>query len=364
MKKAIILLVLIYTFLVDSSSNACTTFCLIDSNDIAFGRNFDFDIGNGFIVTNRRNLEKTAFLSPNETPAKWISKYGSITFNQVGMEFPYGGMNEKGLVVAQMWLNSTTYPEKDKRYAVGELQWIQFQLDNSATVDEVIASDSLIRISNESIGPIQFLVCDRFGNIATIEYLNRKLVYHTGATLSIPILGNEEYERSMLDLKDYAGFGGELQIPKKWKSVKEKNAIGSKMIKSYFDNNHSNIINYSFDILNAVGDPVHTKWSTVFDIKNMKIHFKSLNNKEVRTIRFVDFNFDCKSQSKVLDIQNSLSQNITQQFKDYTTQINLKYSLKTFDDLNKRGFFPVDITRESVVTQAKYPETFKCKDNK
>jgi penicillin V acylase-like amidase (Ntn superfamily) len=168
----------------------------------------------------------------------------------------------------------------------------------------------------------------------------------------------------MLDLKDYAGFGGELQIPTKWKSIKEKNAIGSKMIKSYLDNNHNNIIHYSFDILNAVGDPVHTKWSTVFDIKNMKIHFKSFHNKEVRTIRFVDFNFDCKSQSKVLDIQYSLSQNITQQFKDYTTQINLKYSLKTFDDLKKRGFFPVDITRESVVTQAKYPETFKCKDNK
>jgi choloylglycine hydrolase len=28
----------------------------------------------------------------------WISKYGSITFNQYGREFPTGGMNEKGLV--------------------------------------------------------------------------------------------------------------------------------------------------------------------------------------------------------------------------------------------------------------------------
>ena len=33
------------------------------------------------------------------TPASWVSKYGSVTFNQYGRELPTGGMNEAGLVV-------------------------------------------------------------------------------------------------------------------------------------------------------------------------------------------------------------------------------------------------------------------------
>ena len=77
----------------------------------------------------------------------WVSKYGSITFNQYGKEFPTGGMNEKGLVVELMWLDETRYPEPDQRGVLNVLQWIQYQLDNSQTIDEVIASDKKIRIA-------------------------------------------------------------------------------------------------------------------------------------------------------------------------------------------------------------------------
>jgi choloylglycine hydrolase len=69
-----------------TKSYSCTTFCLKNGNQIVYGRNYDFDIATGFIVINRRGLEKTAFVQPPDIPAKWISKYGSITFNQVGIE--------------------------------------------------------------------------------------------------------------------------------------------------------------------------------------------------------------------------------------------------------------------------------------
>jgi penicillin V acylase-like amidase (Ntn superfamily) len=129
-----------------------------------------------------------------------VSKYGSITFNQYGKEFPTGGMNEKGLVVELMWLDETRYPNPDQRPAVGVLQWIQYQLDNSSTTAEVIGSNSQIRIS-EKTAPIHFLVADAAGNVATIEFLDGKMVVHKDKELPFPVLTNDTYASSVQTAK-------------------------------------------------------------------------------------------------------------------------------------------------------------------
>jgi choloylglycine hydrolase len=44
---------------------------------------------------------------------------------------------------------------------------------------------------------LHYLVNDKNGNAATIEFLNGKLVPHTGDKLPIPTLTNDTYERSL-----------------------------------------------------------------------------------------------------------------------------------------------------------------------
>ena len=74
---------------------ACTTFCLKDDEGLVFGRNYDWHLDHGLVIVNKRNVTKRALLiDPEDTPARWISKYGSVTFNQYGREFPIGGMVE------------------------------------------------------------------------------------------------------------------------------------------------------------------------------------------------------------------------------------------------------------------------------
>ena len=63
------------------------------------------------------------------------------------VSFPLGGMNEKGLVVEIMWLDSSEYPKPDGKPSVNELQWIQYQLDNFATVNDVLSAAAKIRVS-------------------------------------------------------------------------------------------------------------------------------------------------------------------------------------------------------------------------
>ncbi len=150
--KKIFLVLIVFGF--KSVLFACTTFSFTAKDEtVVFGRNFDFPVGIGHIEINKRNLRKKSFVQPPEKTFEWVSKYGSITFNQAGKEFPYGGINEAGLVIELMWHREAVYPEKDNRYGLSELQWIQYQLDNSETVKEVIRSDAYERNSAASLSP-------------------------------------------------------------------------------------------------------------------------------------------------------------------------------------------------------------------
>ena len=97
---------------------------------------------------------------------------------------------KKGLVVELMWLDETIYPKPDERPAIGVLQWIQYQLDNCATIEEVIATDKTVRIVSKGT-PLHYLVADAKGNAATIEFLNGKMVVHKGSELPMAVLTND-----------------------------------------------------------------------------------------------------------------------------------------------------------------------------
>src|SRR5262245_54004411 len=94
----------------------CTTFLLSSGNHHVVGKSYDWDMGQGLVMINKRGVVKQGLPAPTTgTPPKWKSKYASITFNQYGREIPNGGMNEKGLVVEIMWLDSSVYPQADAR---------------------------------------------------------------------------------------------------------------------------------------------------------------------------------------------------------------------------------------------------------
>ncbi len=125
----------------------CTLFQLVDQDNFVIGKNYDVPTGTGLLFTNHRHLQKTALILPPDTPVQWISQFGSITFSQVGKEFPVGGMNEMGLVVEQSTLWGTVYPDPDDRPAIRELQWIQFMLDTCDSVQAVLQAAQTIRIA-------------------------------------------------------------------------------------------------------------------------------------------------------------------------------------------------------------------------
>ena len=83
------------------SSTACTSFVVKKDNRILLAKNLDWEISNGIILVNKKGVFKTAYCDCHRK-LSWTSRYGSVTFNQFGKEFPLGGMNEKGLVVEEL----------------------------------------------------------------------------------------------------------------------------------------------------------------------------------------------------------------------------------------------------------------------
>jgi penicillin V acylase-like amidase (Ntn superfamily) len=118
------------------------------------------------------------------------------------VDAPMDGLNEAGFVVAQMWLDGTRYPPAGSRPGVGVLSWIQYHLDNPASVQDVIKGDKKIRIDPELSAPLHFLVCDISGQVAVIEFLDGKMVVHTGKNLPYAALANSTYSASLQHLKN------------------------------------------------------------------------------------------------------------------------------------------------------------------
>jgi choloylglycine hydrolase len=307
LKKLIILLNCIFFF---GFSHACTTFFINKNGQLIFGRNYDWITGAGMVFSNQRGLQKTSMKTEDGNTLSWVSRFGSISFNQYGKEFPTGGMNEKGLVVELMWLDGTEYPSHDERPAVGTLQWIQYQLDCCETIEEVIATDKLLRIASKGTVPLHYLIADAKGNSATIEFLDGKMVVHKGKDLPFPVLTNDQYNEAMQQSNKFTGQSN---------SSIDRFSRACRQVKQYqLGNINMPVVDYAFSILDNVAQGDWTKWSIVYDLSNKKIYFKSLESPAIKDISFTAFDLTCSASSKMFDINEPIKGGFSGVFQNFS----------------------------------------------
>jgi len=315
-KKSFMLLRIFFfllTIIISLSSFACTSFFINKDGKMIFGRNYDWISDEGLLFTNIRGSMKTSMNTNDGKTISWVSKYGSVSFNQYGKEFPTGGMNEKGLVVELMWLEGTQYPSADQRPAVSTLQWIQYQLDCSANVDEIIASDKLVRIATKGTVPLHFLVADAQGDAATIEFLDGKMVVHTGKELPFPVLANDTYESSLQ-------YSTSSLVSASYSSLDRFGRACRMLDKYHAGKIEKPVVDYAFDILENVAQGDWTKWSIVYDIRNKKIYYKSLRASTVKNVSLNAFGFSCKDSPQMLNINQDLAGNVSGSFLKFSIE--------------------------------------------
>jgi choloylglycine hydrolase len=326
-------------------ASACTTFCYADGGTLVFGRNYDWNLGDGLVLINRRGVSKRALTRDG---AVWTSKHGSITFNQYGREFPTGGMNEAGLVVELMWLEEAQYPGVDARAALPTLQWIQYQLDNSATVDEVIAFDRVVRISAAS-AKIHFLVADAAGAVATIEFLGGGLVVHRGADLPYPVLTNDTYQRSVQFAR---AAGRRVGMAPAGSLERFARAASAPRTAS----TPAEAVRRAFALLDDVAQGGYTQWSIVYDMGAKRVHFRTATARRVRWIDLYGMGLECDRPVSMLDVNAPLEGDVTRELAPYTPDANRALVLTSFAKTPFLESVPAQAREE----MARYPETTTC----
>lgn len=353
--QKIVLFTIILVFYSLPQIFACTTFFIHHDGRSVFGKNYDWPLERGLVFINKRGLAKKAMAEPGRVDgpyARWVSKYGSVTFNQYGREFPMGGMNEAGLVIHMMVLRKTAFPVPDKRPVIKELQWIQYHLDLFETVEQVIENQSRIRILYNEKPGLHYLVADRTGNCAAIEFLNGKLVAHKGDQMPVRALTNSTYEASMAYLK--AG----LRMPRSGESSLRRFKTVAGMLEQFKKNPTDAVVNYSFDILDAVNTQGYTQWSIVYDMNSLTVYFKTRSYTGIKKIEFGKFGLGCKGPVKMLNMRMDTDGNVNRLFLPYSQDSNYHLIRDAFKGTSFLQYVPDYQLRQ----RAAHPDSHICQE--
>lgn len=342
---------------------ACTAFCLMDEGIVA--KNYDWSLGDGRLLVNPRGVRKSFSLDGGPDGGTWVSRYGSVTFNQYGQDLPQGGMNEAGLVVEVLWLDDTVYPEPDDRAELGACQWIQYQLDTAGTVAEVV--DSLERVRVRSTAKVHWFVADRAGEAAAVEYLDGRPVVHAGESLPAPVLTNHPYEHSLQYLERHEGSG---ELPSTRDSLDRfvRAAAGAKSVKpSDTDSTGGRAgddragddrpaFDRAFDLLARVDQGQATKWSIVYEPAVPRVRFRTWQNTKTRELSLEQLDFECGRPMRALDLAAELSGEVARRLQDWTPEQNRELVRASY-----RGTpMFADAPAEALDRIARYPETSSC----
>jgi len=250
----------------------------------------------------------------------WISKYGSITFNSEGLDFPDGGMNEMGLAVFEMSLGNTQYKVDESNPTLFMPLWIQYQLDNCTTIDEVIQNADDINLQGWSW---HYLVADTHGNCAIIEFLDGKVIVHKGEQVLYPVLCNTHYSRELERLETYREFGG--VISKILQLIKEQPRFvrAANLLDEYNPSVHASPVEYGLKLLDDIQIKGWNKWSILVDAQNMMVYFHTNRNRQLRYVSLKSFDFS-QQPAQLLDIHGDGSGDVTSEFVDYSYERNLQ----------------------------------------
>jgi len=309
--------------LIPHQLSACSTFKLQKGDSLIYGHNLNQgDIGvPGLVFINKREIfklgrtwsELTTKERLNPSSHCWISRYGSVTFNAFGRDFPDGGMNEVGLYIWEM-NEDGDYPKNDSLPKLYELNWMQYILDNYSTVEEAIQRASEIEVE----GPGKhFFVGDAQGNCAAVAFIDGKVVVNKGENMPVPGLFNTPYNRELELLKYYQGFGGlyepDLSDPRVPRFV--KTAV---MIRDYKPSH--NIVDYGFKMLDALKVYDIPEWSVVFDVRKRHVYFKTRVNPEIKHLSMDEIDFSSNSPVLIVNMDIKEGGDVFPRFHPYTNE--------------------------------------------
>ena len=313
-------LVIIFSVIPQKRVRACTRVVYQGNKDMVItGRTMDWkEDTRSNIWIFPRGMERNGEVGKD--PMRWKSKYGSVVTSAYDI-CSTDGMNEKGLVANLLWLAESSYPQwNGEKPALSIAAWVQYMLDNFATVSEAVSEIekntfdvvSDMMPDGTRMATLHLSISDATGDNAIFEYIDGKLNIHHNR--SYQVMTNSPVFDQQLALDDYwKTIGGTTFLP-------GTNRAADRFVRASFYINaipktedtrtalasvYSVIRNTSVPFGISTPDQPNissTRWRTVSDQKDKVYYFESTLYPNVFWVDFKDVDFSEKASVKKLNL--------------------------------------------------------------
>ena len=313
-------LVIIFSVIPQKRVRACTRVVYQGNKDMVItGRTMDWkEDTRSNIWIFPRGMERNGEVGKD--PMRWKSKYGSVVTSAYDI-CSTDGINEKGLVANLLWLAESSYPQwNGEKPALSIAAWVQYMLDNFATVSEAVSEIekntfdvvSDMMPDGTRMATLHLSISDATGDNAIFEYIDGKLNIHHNR--SYQVMTNSPVFDQQLALDDYwKTIGGTTFLP-------GTNRAADRFVRASFYINaipktedtrtalasvFSVIRNTSVPFGISTPDQPNissTRWRTVSDQKDKVYYFESTLYPNVFWVDFKDVDFSEKASVKKLNL--------------------------------------------------------------
>jgi choloylglycine hydrolase len=341
-------------------SSACTTFRL-QSQDGAWiiGRSMELGLQLDSKVMLVPRKYRLATMRPDMSAGDaWLSKFGFLGINTLGMDIATDGMNEAGLSAHALYIPGffeyQPYPT-DGKNALANTDVVNWILSQYESVDEVRAALPKVKvfaldIPKAGVQPLHWAVRDANGGSIVIEYVKGKLTVHDNPLGVLTNAPNFDWHltnlRAHMNLTNVNVDGlklGAISVPPLGQGSGLVGLPGDYTPPSRFLRataltyaaapvaSAKEGANLAFHILNAVDIPIgavaekagpvkdgkqplayeQTQWVTVYDLKNKTAYFRTYGNLNIRKVEVGKVQFDGNTIQHIPMSREMLAEDLT-----------------------------------------------------
>jgi len=267
------LLTAAFLLLFSAGAFPCSVFYYRAGGGAYAAKSFDFETPvESFIVKEPAGLGRTA-----QSGASWTSKYASATVRLRGAtaQLPGCGINEAGLVCEAPVLGFSLQQQEGAKIALNELEFIQYQLDNSATVADVARNAAAFRIT-QRFAPLHYMCCDA-DSCVSLELSGDGL---KATPMPVPVLTNVSYPAAAGRLKEYAGFGGSKPVPEGFGTFQRfvRAATFTRYDPAFPP------LDFGLRGLDSLFSDGFTRWQVIYDISGRRLYLRRGKNSISETV--------------------------------------------------------------------------------
>ncbi|MFJ3394743.1 linear amide C-N hydrolase [Leifsonia aquatica] len=317
----------------------CTRVIWPDANGaVIVGRNMDYrrDLGTNLWKL-PRGVSRDDGVNGRLT---WKSKYGSViaaAFDIISVD----GLNEAGLAGHVLWLAESVYGEPDgERVALSQAVWLQYFLDNFATVAEAVDwvetyQVQVVQLADPATGEvpaIHLALDDATGDSAIIEYIDGEAVIHHSRDYLV-MTNSPTYDQQLELVRQYEGLGGDKDIPGSTLAAHRFARASYYVGRLARPETQLQAIAAMFSVIRNAAQPFRTPdpgkpdasqtiWQVVADLTNKRYVFESTTRPNTVWVDFADLDFSEGSAQLKLDLQGKLALeggiagNVSRHFED------------------------------------------------